>query len=335
MRASAPSAVLNAPSQVEPRTANKKSNVPPVLLLIGPTASGKSAAALELAERFNAEIVSVDSALVYRDMNIGTAKPTLEEKARVPHHLIDLIDPTERYSVAQFLHDAMAAIREIHARGRMPLLVGGTMLYANALLFGMSDLPPTDPAIREQVNAMIRERGIEALHAELAKVDPETASRLPPADSQRIGRAYEVWLQTEKPISAMLAQRNRAMNDIDHLMIRWLPNDRAWLHARCEQRLRAMFDAGFVDEVKSLTAKYPLTPDMSSMRCVGYRQVLDVLQGRAPENEMFDRALFATRQLAKRQITWLRSLPGEIVYCDAPDAVARVAKLVAERRRLG
>jgi tRNA dimethylallyltransferase len=306
---------------------------PPVILLIGPTASGKTAAALELAERFNAEIVSVDSALVYRDMNIGTAKPSAEEKARVPHHLIDLIDPTERYSVAQFLHDAMNAIRDIQSRGRMPLLVGGTMLYANALLVGMSDVPPTDESIRAQVNAEIATHGIEALHAKLRTVDPETAERLAPADAQRIGRAYEVFLQTGQPLSSMQSQRKCALSDVAHFIIRWLPLDRAWLHARCEQRLRAMFDAGFVDEVKSLTTKYSLTPDMSSMRCVGYRQVLDVLQGRAPENEMFDRALFATRQLAKRQLTWLRSLPGEIVYCDSVDAVERAAALVHERLR--
>ncbi len=305
----------------------------PVLLLIGPTASGKTAAALELAERFNAEIVSVDSALVYRDMNIGTAKPSADEKARVPHHLIDLIDPTERYSVAQFLHDAMAAIRDIQSRGGMPLLVGGTMLYANALLVGMSDVPPTDESIRAQVNAEIASHGIEALHAKLRTVDPETAERLPPADAQRIGRAYEVFLQTGQPLSSMQSKRKCALSDVAHFVIRWLPQDRAWLHARCEERLRTMFDAGFVDEVTLLTTKYSLTPDMSSMRCVGYRQVLDVLQGRAPENEMFDRALFATRQLAKRQLTWLRSLPGEIVYCDAADAVARAAALVRERLR--
>lgn len=301
---------------------------PPVILLIGPTASGKTAAALELAERFDAEIVSVDSALVYRDMNIGTAKPSAEEKARVPHHLIDLIDPTERYSVAQFLNDAMAAIRDIQSRGRMPLLVGGTMLYANALLVGMSDVPPTDDAIRAQVNAEIASHGIEALHAKLQIVDPETANRLAPADAQRIGRAYEVFLQTGQLLSSMQSQRKCALSDLAHFVIRWLPQDRAWLHARCEQRLRTMFDAGFVDEVKALTKKYSLTADMSSMRCVGYRQVLDVLQGRAPESEMFDRALFATRQLAKRQLTWLRSLPGEIVYCDAPDAVVQAEMLV-------
>lgn len=306
---------------------------PPVILLIGPTASGKTAAALELAERFNAEIVSVDSALVYRDMNIGTAKPSAEEKTRVPHHLIDLIDPTERYSVAQFLNDAMTAIRDIQSRGRMPLLAGGTMLYANALLVGMSDVPPTDDAIRAQVNAEIASHGIEALHAKLQIVDPETANRLAPADAQRIGRAYEVFLQTGQPLSSMQSQRKCALSDVAHFVIRWLPHDRAWLHARCEQRLRTMFDAGFVDEVKSLTKKYSLTADMPSMRCVGYRQVLDVLQGRAPENEMFDRALFATRQLAKRQLTWLRSLPGEVVYCDAADAVVQAEMLVNDQLR--
>ncbi len=300
----------------------------PVVLLIGPTASGKSAAALELAERFNAEIVSIDSALVYRDMTIGTAKPTAEEKARVPHHLIDLIAPTERYSVAQFLSDAMNAIREIQSRGRMPLLVGGTMLYANALLVGMSDVPPTDEAIRDAVNAMIRTDGIEALHAALAKVDPETALRLPPKDTQRIGRAYEVWLQTGKTISSMIPRKNWAMKDVAYLTIRWLPRERVWLHTRCEARLHAMFSAGFVDEVKSLTMKYILNAEMASMRCVGYRQVLDVLEGRAPEAEMFDRALFATRQLAKRQLTWLRSLPGEIVYCDEENAMERAATLI-------
>jgi tRNA dimethylallyltransferase len=306
--------------------------MPPVVLLIGPTASGKSAAALELAERFSGEIVSIDSALVYRDMNIGTAKPTADEIARVPHHLIDLIDPTERYSVAQFLNDAMKAIADIQSRGRMPLLVGGTMLYANALLVGMSDVPPTDDAIRDEVNAMIRANGIDALHEALAKVDPITALRLPPTDEQRIGRAYEVWLQTGKTISSMQGNKNSAMKNIAHLTIRWLPEDRAWLHARCEQRLREMFDGGFVDEVKSLTMKYKLTPETPSMRCVGYRQVLDVLEGRAPENEMFERALFATRQLAKRQITWLRSLPGEIVHCDAPDARARATTLIGNYR---
>jgi tRNA dimethylallyltransferase len=298
-------------------------SAPPVILLIGPTASGKSAAALELAERFNGEIVSVDSALVYRDMNIGTAKPTAAEIARVPHHLIDLIDPTERYSVAQFLHDAMNAIRDIQSRGRMPLLVGGTMLYANALLVGMSDVPPTDEAVRAQVNALIRERGIENVHAMLAAVDPQSAKRLAPADAQRIGRAYEVWLQTGNAISSMQSKRKSALEDVAHLTLRWMPEQRDWLHSRCETRLRAMFANGFVDEVRTLLARYPLTPDHPSMRCVGYRQVLDVLQGRAVEAEMVDRALFATRQLAKRQVTWLRSLPGAIVSCDADDALAQ------------
>jgi tRNA dimethylallyltransferase len=301
---------------------------PPVVLLIGPTASGKSAAALELAERFNAEILSIDSALVYRDMNIGTAKPTEQEKARVPHHLIDLIAPTERYSVAQFLSDCMSAIADIQSRGRMPLLVGGTMMYADILLNGMSDVPPTDEAVREKVKARCAEIGVEALHAELAVIDPVTAKRLPSADYQRIGRAIEVWHMTGKPISSLQGKKHWAMKDIAHFTIRWLPKDRAWLHARCEARLRAMLDAGFVDEVKSLQMKYALTPDLPSMRCVGYRQVLDVLNGEAPEKEMFDRALFATRQLAKRQITWLNNLPGEIVFCDEADATENAARLI-------
>jgi tRNA dimethylallyltransferase len=302
--------------------------VSPVVLLIGPTASGKSAAGLELAERFNGEIVSVDSALVYRDMNIGTAKPTTEDKARVPHHLIDLIAPTERYSVAQFLSDCMNAITDIQSRGRMPLLVGGTMMYADALLNGMSDVPPTDDAVREKVKVRCAEIGIEALHAELAAVDPITAKRLPSADYQRISRALEVWHMTGKAISSLQGKKHWAMKDVAHFPIRWLPKDRAWLHARCEARLRAMFDAGFVDEVKSLQMKYALTSDLASMRCVGYRQVLDALDGNAPEKEMFDRALFATRQLAKRQITWLNNLPGDIVFCDETDATENAARLI-------
>jgi tRNA dimethylallyltransferase len=301
----------------------------PIVLLIGPTASGKSAAALELAERFNGEIVSIDSALVYRDMNIGTAKPSAADKARVPHHLIDLIAPTERYSVAQFLSDCVDAVRDIQSRNRLPLLVGGTMMYVDVLLNGMSDVPPTDDAVRAKVKARCVEIGIEALHAELAVVDPITARRLPPADYQRISRAIEVWHLTGSPISSFQGRKRGAMTDLAHFVIRWMPEDRAWLHARCEARLRAMFDAGFVDEVKSLQMKYPLTPDLPSMRCVGYRQVLDVLTGNAPEKDMFDRALFATRQLAKRQITWLNHLPGGRVNCDQSDATELAARTIS------
>ena len=300
----------------------------PVVLLVGPTASGKSAAAMTLAERFNAEIISIDSALVYRDMNIGTAKPSATEQAQVPHHLIDLIDPTQAYSVARFVADCQAAIADIRSRGRMPLLVGGTMMYANMLVNGMSDVPPADAVIRAELNARRERDGIELLHAELMQVDPVTANRLPPTDTQRIERALEVWMIAGTPLSALQGQRKPALAGLRKLILRWLPADRAWLHKRCEARLNAMFAQDFVAEVESLRTKYKLTADMPSMRCVGYRQVLDVLEGRAPKAEMFDRALFATRQLAKRQITWLRGFEGDVVECDSADAVEHAASLI-------
>jgi len=300
----------------------------PVVLLIGPTASGKSAAALDLAERFNAEIISIDSALVYRDMNIGTAKPSAEEQARVPHHLIDLISPVETYSVARFLVDCRAAITAIHSRGRLPMLVGGTMMYANILVRGLSDVPPSDAAIRAEIAADRERDGIEVLHDKLLAVDPVTAARLPATDTQRIERALEVWRLTGTPLSSMQGQRKPALTALETLVLRWMPEDRAWLHARCEQRLVTMFEQGLVDEVRSLRERYELSADMPSMRCVGYRQVLDVLEGRTPEALMFERALFATRQLAKRQITWLRSFEGAVVACDSESATSRAAELI-------
>lgn len=306
-----------------------------MILLVGPTASGKSAAALTLAERFDAEIVSIDSALVYRDMNIGTAKPTTDERARVPHHLIDLIDPTERYSVARFVSDCLAAITDVQSRGRLPLLVGGTMMYANILVNGMSDVPPADEAIRASLAERRARDGIEALHAELALVDPVTAARLPPTDSQRIERALEVWQISGVPLSSLQGQKKSALADTAHTVLRWLPQDRAWLHARCEARLATMFAQGFVAEVEALQNKYALSADLPSMRCVGYRQVLDALEGRAPKAEMIERALFATRQLAKRQITWLRGFAGEAIACDAPDAVDAASDAVDRAIALG
>ena len=300
----------------------------PVVFLVGPTASGKSAAALQLAARFNAEIISIDSALVYRDMNIGTAKPSAAEQAQVPHHLIDLIDPTETYSVARFVTDCQAAIADIHCRGRMPLLVGGTMMYANMLVNGMSDVPPADAAIRAELSARRERDGIESLHAELLTIDPVTATRLPPTDTHRIERALEVWMISGTPLSALQGQRKPALAGLRSLVLRWLPGDRAWLHSRCAARLGSMFAQDFVAEVESLRSTYTLSADMPSMRCVGYRQVFDVLDGRAPKAELFDRALFATRQLAKRQITWLRSFEGDIVDCNAADAVERATVLI-------
>ncbi len=305
----------------------------PIILLVGPTASGKSSAAMTLAQEFDAEIVSIDSALVYRDMNIGTAKPTAEERAQVPHHLIDLISPMESYSVARFVTDCREAIAAIHSRGRMPLLVGGTMMYANMLVNGMSEVPPSDPAIRAELAAQREREGIASLHAELAVIDPITAQRLPPADTQRIERALEVWRITGAPLSSLQGHRVPALAGMDFLMLRWLPVDRAWLHRRCQQRLTEMFASGFIAEVEALRVKYPLHADLPSMRCVGYRQVLDVLEGRAPEAELFDRALFATRQLAKRQVTWLRGFEGaavQTIECDNANALSHVRELMQQ-----
>jgi tRNA dimethylallyltransferase len=306
--------------------------VAPVVILAGPTASGKSAAALQLSEQFNAEIVSMDSALVYRDMNIGTAKPSRDEQAHVRHHLIDLIDPTETYSVARFVADCQAAIADIHSRDRMPLLVGGTMMYANMLVNGMSDVPPADAAIRAELTARRERDGVESLHAELMSVDPVTANRLPPTDTQRIERALEVWMIAGVPLSALQGQRKPALAGIRSVVLRWVPDDRAWLHRRCAARLETMFEQDFVGEVDALRTKYALTADMPSMRCVGYRQVLDVLEGRAPKAELYDRVLFATRQLAKRQITWLRSFDGDTVECDSARAVERAAAFIKQAR---
>lgn len=302
----------------------------PIVLIVGPTACGKSAAALHLAERFNAEIISIDSALVYRDMNIGTAKPSAAELAQVPHHLIDLISPTETYSVARFLVDCRDAIDAIQSRGRMPILVGGTMMYANILVNGLSDVPPSDALIRAEISAERERDGIEALHERLRAVDPITAARLPATDTQRIERALEVWRLTGAPLSSLQGKRKPALTGLKPLVMRWMPGDRAWLHARCEARLVAMFEQGFVDEVKSLRKRYELQSNLPSMRCVGYRQVLEVLDGIAPEAEMFQRALFATRQLAKRQMTWLRSFDGAALACDTESASVQAAALIEQ-----
>jgi tRNA dimethylallyltransferase len=296
--------------------------------LIGPTASGKSAAALQLAERLPIEIISMDSALVYRGMDIGTAKPTPEEQARVPHHLIDILDPTESYSAAQFARDALALIPAIQARGRWPVLVGGTLLYLKALIDGLDELPVADPSVRAQWQARGAEQGWPALHAVLAQVDPVTAQRLAPNDAQRIGRALEVWTITGQALSSLHGQspRTAAMPNIG--LISFEPRDRAWLHARIEQRFEAMVSQGFLDEVRTLKARGDLHPELPSMRCVGYRQawaVLDELPNpQAPLSpahiqRWLETGKAATRQLAKRQLTWLRGLPQRrVVDCDDP-----------------
>lgn len=301
------------------------------LALTGPTASGKTAAALAIARHWPVEIISVDSALVYRGMDIGTAKPAAHELAAVPHHLIDIRDPLNAYSAAEFVQDAQALITDISARGKLPLLVGGTMLYLKALFDGLDDMPRADPAVRAVLAAQAAEQGWPALHAELARVDPVTAARLAPHDSQRISRALEVFRVSGQPLSFFHQQNAiKKIANSDHTawtsgLISLEPADRAWLHGRIAERFDTMLAAGFMDEVRALRGRGDLHADLPSMRCVGYRQAWEVLDGSSPLSELRDKGVFATRQLAKRQITWLRSMPQrQIVACDAPDALEQV-----------
>ena len=290
------------------------------ICLAGPTAAGKTAAALAFAAEQPVEIVSVDSALVYRDMDIGTAKPSAAERAAVPHHLIDLLDPLEVYSAARFVTDANRLIAEIAARGRLPLLVGGTMLYFKALREGLDTMPEADAALRAEIDARAAVLGWPALHAELAVVDPVTAARLPPGDAQRIQRALEVWQLSGRPLSAWHGAARPVSDDLPLVSLE--PDSRAWLHARIAERFDAMLAAGLVDEVRALRARGDLTARLPALRCVGYRQAWAALEAGdlAPLRET---GIAATRQLAKRQLTWLRSMPGRrIVACDAPDATA-------------
>jgi tRNA dimethylallyltransferase len=283
---------------------------PTVLMLMGPTASGKTALTLALARRFPVEVVSVDSALVYRDMDIGTAKPSAAEQAACPHHLIDIISPLERYSAAQFCLDAERLIGEIHARGKLPLLAGGTMLYYKALLQGLSELPQADTTLRAELDAQAARLGWPAMHARLAGLDPVTAARLEPGDSQRIQRALEVCLLTGRPMSENFADTPpRAERAWRSLNLALVPDDRKWLHERIAERFRLMLANGFLDEVALLRQRYPtLTPDLPSMRCVGYRQAWEYLDSACNLDTMTDKGIAATRQLAKRQLTWIRSL---------------------------
>ena len=297
------------------------------IALAGPTASGKTAAALAIARAHDVEIISVDSALVYRGMDIGTAKPSADELAAVPHHLINIRDPLQAYSAAEFVTDAQRLIAEIQARGRLPLLVGGTMLYFKALMVGIDAMPKADPALRAAIEEQARTQGWAALHAELARVDPVTAQRLHPADSQRIQRALEVFRASGQPLSSFHTQGAgfAASASAATLLISLEPSERAWLHQHIAQRFDAMLEAGLIDEVKALRARGDLHADLPSMRCVGYRQTWEALDGLWPMNELRDKGIFATRQLAKRQLTWLRSMPQrQIVACDAPDALAQV-----------
>ncbi len=302
---------------------------PRVLALAGPTASGKTAASLHLARLLDAEIVSVDSALVYRGMDIGTAKPSHQERAQAPHHLIDIRDPAQAYSAAEFTADAASAIAGIQSRGRVALLVGGTMLYFKALFVGLDAMPATDPQVRADVAAEAAQRGWPALHADLAQVDPAAAARLAPNDAQRIGRALEVFRSTGRPLTAFQTGGGRgAVQPAALLSLE--PTDRAWLHERIATRFEAMLQAGFLDEVRGLRARGDLHPRLSSMRAVGYRQAWEVLDGALPMSELRDRGIFATRQLAKRQLTWLRGMHRAVIPCEAPDVLQHVAHAAQE-----
>ena len=278
-------------------------------VLLGPTASGKSGLAMQLASKHPVEIVSIDSAQVYRGMDIGTAKPSLEERRAVPHHLIDLLDPTEAYSAGRFREDALRVIADMHARGRIPLLVGGTMLYYRALAEGMDELPPADPEIRRQIDAVAANKGWPVLHAELAKVDPRTAARLKPGDAQRIQRALEVHRLTGKPLSEF---QNRPKAGLPFALRAFsiVPEDRSELHQRIAARFDAMLGDGLVEELSALRKRFQLHAALPSMRCVGYRQAWEFLEGKSSAKELRETGIAATRQLAKRQLTWLRSLPG-------------------------
>jgi tRNA dimethylallyltransferase len=309
---------------------------PIVVGLMGPTASGKTAAALEIARHVPTEIISVDSALVYRGMDIGTAKPSLEERATVPHHLIDILDPADAYSVMQFRQDAVGLAKEIAARGRLPLLVGGTMLYFKALRDGLDDLPQADPEVRARLDREAADIGIPAMHARLAALDPDTAARLKPNDAQRIQRALEIIELTGQPMSALLARVPKTELPFDLLPISLEPSDRAVLHARIASRFDAMLDAkdgGLLAEVEKLRARGDLHLGLPSMRCVGYRQAWEYLDGAYGRAELREKGIAATRQLAKRQLTWLRSMPDRIVIdCLQPDAPAAVLETVQRAR---
>ena len=306
------------------------------LALVGPTASGKTAIALALAAEWPLEIISVDSALVYQGMDIGTAKPTLAERQAVVHHLIDIRDPTQSYSAADFARDATALIADIRGRGKLPLLVGGTMLYIKALIEGLDDLPLADPAVRADIEEEAHDRGWPALHAELALVDPPTAQRLPPHDSQRIARALEVWRITGKPLSSFFGTTRVAGPRVALLSLE--PQDRKWLHQRIEQRFDAMLEHGLVDEVKALRSRGDLQADLPSMRCVGYRQVWEALNDieegtplATAMRLMRERGIAASRQLAKRQLTWLRGMPlRNVVACDSNTVLADVRTALAQ-----
>jgi len=283
--------------------------LPPAIFLMGPTASGKTGLAIDIYSKLPIELVSVDSALVYHDMDIGTAKPDAVTLAKAPHALVDIIPPIEAYSAANFRNDALRLMADITARGKIPLLVGGTMLYFKVLQGGLSGLPEANPEVRAELDAEAAQIGWPAMHAKLAQIDPETAARLEPNDTQRIQRALEVCAISGETMSSLFAKQTSEALPYRLLKIALVPSDRKVLHERIAQRFDQMLADGFLDEVRALKAKYPtLTPESTSMRCVGYRQALEHLAGEYDAAELRDRGIFATRQLAKRQLTWLRGM---------------------------
>jgi tRNA dimethylallyltransferase len=312
------------------------STKPLAVAIMGPTASGKTASALAIAERIPAEIISVDSALVYRGMDIGTAKPTREELAAAPHHLIDILDPLDSYSVAQFRKDTLRLVEEISARGKLPLLVGGTMLYFKGLADGLDDLPGADPEVRAALDEEAARLGWPAMHARLAAIDPETAARLAPADSQRIQRALEIYTLSGKPMSELLSLREKTDLPFDLLSFALEPSDRAVLHKRIARRFDIMLEetpqGNLITEVEALRRRGDLHLGLPSIRCVGYRQAWEYLDGTIDYATMRETGIIATRQLAKRQLTWLRSMPERVVLdCLAPNPAGAMLAQIAER----
>jgi tRNA dimethylallyltransferase len=312
------------------------STKPLAVAIMGPTASGKTASALAIAERIPAEIISVDSALVYRGMDIGTAKPTREELAAAPHHLIDILDPLDSYSVAQFRKDTLRLVEEISARGKLPLLVGGTMLYFKGLADGLDDLPGADPEVRAALDEEAARLGWPAMHARLASIDPETAARLAPADSQRIQRALEIYTLSGKPMSELLSLREKTELPFELLSFALEPSDRAVLHKRIARRFDIMLEetpqGNLITEVEALRRRGDLHLGLPSIRCVGYRQAWEYLDGSIDYATMRETGIIATRQLAKRQLTWLRSMPERVVLdCLAPNPAGAMLAQIAER----
>lgn len=301
------------------------------IFILGPTASGKTALAMQLADRYPVELVSIDSAQVFRDMNVGTAKPDAETLARYPHHLIDLISPEQNYSAAQFCGDALRVMADITARGKIPLLVGGTMLYYKALTEGLADMPKADASIRAAIDAEAAIHGWPHMHAELAKLDPDSAARLKPNDAQRIQRALEVVRLTGRTMAEIYAEQPRHELPYRRLTLALMPTDRAWLHERIALRFDLMLQQGLIEETRALRAKYALQAGLPSMRCVGYRQVWEMLEGEIPPPELRDRGIFATRQFAKRQITWLNSLPNLALFDCLKPALADTIQTHVDR----